>query len=180
MKLITPPQPPCTLAEAKAQCRVTNSEEDELIEHYMAAAVSHIDGPEGLMRKAVMPQTWEKAFDAFPSSEIKLPLMPVISVDWVRYTDADGAEQTVSDSDYEVDTYSDFGWIVPTASWPSTMATINAVRVRWTAGATEVPVAFKQAVLLMVSHYFDHRGSDAETPPAVHHLIDRVKRVVFA
>ena len=72
------------------------------------------------------------------------------------YTDADGVTQTVPPGDYTLDTYSAEPWIVPHAAWPATMSTINAVRVRWIAGAG-CPEPLRQAILLLVAHFYANR-----------------------
>jgi uncharacterized phiE125 gp8 family phage protein len=123
-----------------------------------------------------MPQTWETAYDAFPTGEIKIPFGPVMSVTSVTFDTASG-EETVSSSDYEVDVHG--GWIVPgtSVSWPSPLETINAVRVRWVAGmGDECPADIKQAILLLVQQYYD--GTDVKA--AVDSLIAIRKRIVLA
>lgn len=146
--LITAPTSPVTLEEARAHLRVDTVDspgpDDDLISAIIDAAVAYVDGPSGVLRMSVLPTTWEVAYDAFPEAEIELPLPYVQSVSSVKYTDTAGGEQTVSSSNYEVDTYGSNGWVVPVEgfSWPSTMATINAVRVQWVSGFDECPVMF--------------------------------------
>lgn len=185
MRLITPPEPPFTLAEAKAHLRVDHDDENDLIAIYMAAAVSAIDGPRGRLKKALLAQTWETAFDAFPSAEIRLPVMPLLSVTSVTYTDEDGVSQTLDGSAYEVDAYSDYGWIIPTGNWPATMATVNAVVVRWVAGGDVCPPDIKAAMLLMLGHLYENRAAVSgeavhEVPLAVAAICDRHRRYVIA
>jgi uncharacterized phiE125 gp8 family phage protein len=186
-KLITPPASPVTIEEAKLHLRIDDQDspgpEDDLIETYIAAAVARIDGPSGILRHSVLLTTWEIGLDAFPTAEIRLPLPFLSSVTSVKYTDGDGAEQTVDSGDYESDTYSVEGWIVPTAaaSWPSTMETINAVRVRWVAGLAVCPPEVKAAILLMVGHLYGHRGDgDMDVPSSVGLLLHTRKRPVIA
>lgn len=185
MKLISPPTPPFTIEEAKQHLRVDHDDDDEIIEVYMAAATSAIDGPYGLLKKAVIAQTWEVAFDAFPTAEIRLPLMPLLTLDSVKYVDEAGDLQTVDPSAYEVDTFSDYGWVVPTDSWPTPMATINAVTVRWTAGSTVCPPDIRAAMLLMLGHLYQNReavgGAAAhEVPLGVKALCAGHRRYVLA
>lgn len=167
MKLITPPEPPFTLAEAKAHLRVDHDDDDDLIAIYMAAAVSAIDGPNGLTKKAILAQTWETAFDAFPSAEIRLPLMPLQSVTWVKYLDSEGGLQTIGAENYEADTFSAYGWIVPVDgySWPSPLSAINAVTVRWVAGGDVCPPDLKAAMLLMLGHFYANREAAGPDMP---------------
>lgn len=182
--LVTPPADPVvTLAEAKAHCRVDSSDDDDLITALVAAATSHLDGWSGILGRALMPQTWEVSFDCFPAREIRIPLGPVASVTSVKYVDTDGVTQTVSSDDYETDLTGVEGWVVPVADfdWPETMDTVNAVTVRWVAG-TGCPPAIKQAVLLLVGHWYENREASANSnlvalPMAVDALIAPLRRV---
>ena len=186
LKLITPPAPAVTLTEAKWHLRVDDDESDDYLEDVIIpAATAILDGPEGRLRRAIMPQTWEAAFDRFPSAEIRLPLGPVISVTSVLYDDEDGLEQTVSTSDYDLDAHSELGWVVPTTAWPATISGINAVRVRWQAGHTTCPPEIKAAILLLIGHLFRNReavsdGSLEALPLGVDSLIAIRKRLIIA
>jgi uncharacterized phiE125 gp8 family phage protein len=169
-----------TLEEAKAHLRVDHNDEDSKIAALLLAATAQFDGPEGRLRKAIMPQTWETAFDAF-TNELKLPLGPLLSVVSVTYVDGDGAEQTVSSNDYEIDRYSPDAWVVTSGSWPSAMTTINAVKVRWIAGMSPVdapvcPPDLQAAVKLKLAELYD--GSDFAE--AINSLIYTHKRLVLA
>jgi len=170
--LITAPvAEPISLTETKAQLRVDNTDEDTLISGLIAAATAHLDGKDGMLGRCLVPQTWELVLDAFPSDGIEIPLPPLLSITSVTYVDTAGVTQTVSSDDYEVDTANEPGWVMPgDAGWPSTMDTINAVRVRFRAGyegdegaspagATGVPVAIKLAMKQMIGHWFNSRES---------------------
>jgi uncharacterized phiE125 gp8 family phage protein len=149
---------PVSVAEAKANMRVETSDEDALIEGMIRAALAHAERWCG---RAFVTQVWEQVLDEFPAAEIDLGLGPVVSVDSVKYDDADGVEQTVAAQDYVVDTVSGIGWVVPVEgfSWPTTMETVNAVRVRFTVGSVPSSVWYdvRQAILLIVGHWYAHR-----------------------
>jgi uncharacterized phiE125 gp8 family phage protein len=170
--LITPPASPITLVEAKAHLRVDHADDDTLIGGLIGAAVAYLDGWSGVLGRALEEQTWEIGLDVFPCKEIRLPLGPLVSVTSVKYTDPAGLEQTVDPADYEVDARPVEGWIVPAAdfSWPATMDTINAVRVRWVAG-TGCPLPVKHAALLLIAHWYATReaagATSAEIPLGV-------------
>lgn len=170
--LITAPvADPISLTETKAHLRVDNTDEDTLISGLIAAATAHLDGKDGMLGRCLVPQTWELVLDAFPSDGIEIPLPPLLSITSVTYVDTAGVTQTVSSDDYEVDTANEPGWVMPgDAGWPSTMDTINAVRVRFRAGyegdegaspagATGVPAAIKLAMKQMIGHWFNSRES---------------------
>jgi uncharacterized phiE125 gp8 family phage protein len=172
---------PVTLSQAKAHLRVDASDEDALITALIEAATAHLDGWDGILGRALMPQTWEMSLDRFPVREIRLPLGPLVEVVSVTYADADGVTQTVAAEDYEIDPNPVEAWIVPNTDWPSTMDTINAVTVRWIAGAG-CPKPARQAILLLVGHWYAHReavnaGTVAVLPLAVEALLSPLRRV---
>jgi len=142
-----------TLAEAKAHCRVDSSDDDTLIQAYINAATAHAEKRTGV---AMVEQTWEEVLDTFPDGAIELGIGPLVSVTSVKYDDADGVEQTVSASDYQVDTVSLTPRVVPVDAWPATADKINAVRVRFVAGAG-TPDDVRSAILLLVGHWYRTR-----------------------
>ena len=168
-RLVAPTGPPITLAEVKQHLRVSTSDQDALITIYLNAAVDYIDGEWGFLGRALMPQTWRLTLDEFPDGEIKIPLPPLQSVTSVKYDDGDGVEQTVSSTDYFVDTASEQGWVVPVAGvpWPTTLEAVNAVRIEYIAGYASdaaVPFNIKAGILLLVANMFEHREENiAET-----------------
>lgn len=172
LKLVIPPtELPVTLAEAKAHLRVDTNDEDALIAFLIQSATQHFDGKDGLLNRALKPQLYELTFDVFPSSEIAIPIRPLISVDSINYDDTDGIVRPVSDGDYFVDYQSDPAWIVPAEGfvWPDTFAAVNAVRVLFTAGyldgsgdQTTVPAPIRNAILETVHDKYEHRGSVSE------------------
>lgn len=178
--LITPPTVPVvTLEEAKAHLRVDHADDDALIGGMIAAAVGHLDpAGSGWLGRALRPQTWELRLDAFPCGPIHIPYPPLISVESVKYDDADGVERTATVGiDYRV--LSGGAWksrLEPIygGSWPSARCDHEAVRVRYVgghapaAGATPdvLPFQIKAAVLLMVGDLFAFRETVATGGPA--------------
>jgi len=162
LRLITSPAAePVSLSEAKAHLRVTSSSENDLIAIYLAAARQMIDGPTGWLGRALVTQTWELLLDTFPANEIKIPLPPLQSITSIKYDDEEGVEQTIGAENYDVDLD---GWIVTADdyAWPTPIAAINAVRVRFVAGygnAAAVPSTVKAAIMLMVGDMHRHRAS---------------------
>jgi uncharacterized phiE125 gp8 family phage protein len=162
LKLITAPATePVTLAEAKAQCRVDASDEDALITALIAAARQEAEHALG---RALITQTWERVIDAFPEAEIELGMPPVASIVSVSYVDTAGNTQSLSAAAYLLDGDREPGWLLPAAgyTWPSTLDTANAVRVRFTAGygnAAAVPQAIKTWLLMRIATLYKFRES---------------------
>jgi len=162
LKLITAPTvEPLTAAEAKAHCRVTISDDDTLIGNLITAARLYA---EAVCRRAFIAQTCELYLDTWPkASAIEIPLPPLSSVTSVKYIDADGQETTLASSAYIVDTVTEPGRVVlkEGQSWPGvTLRAVNGVIVRFVAGgadAAAVPKHIKQALLLLIGHWYENR-----------------------
>jgi uncharacterized phiE125 gp8 family phage protein len=158
LKLVTAPTvEPVTLSEVKAHCVIGHNADDTLLGVLISAAREH---GEALTGRSWAAKTLEVVLDAFPRGHIELPASPIIAVASVKYLDADGAEQTLPDTDYTVDTDSLVGRVVA-EEWPETDDTVNAVRVRYTAGWTPstLPVALKQWLLIRIASLYAQRES---------------------
>ena len=162
IKVITAPSAePVTLTEAKAQCRVDITTDDTLITSYIAAArrlCERIDW------RAYMTQTLEVWLDAWPATDIlKIPRPPLQSITSITYYDQSNVAATLSSASYFVDTVSEPGRVVLNYgyTWPSTiLRETNGIAVRFVAGyasAGNVPQTIKQAILLVVGHWYENR-----------------------
>lgn len=153
---------PLSLAEIKAHLRVDHSDEDVLLDVYNRAAMEYV---EHFTRRSLMPQTWTYSLDSFPAQRMirlsRSPYNEAHSALVIKYDDADGAEQTLAASEYTVD-----GASIPARvrvgdnGWPETLDDLNAVRITYGAGyadAASVPTPLKQAMLLMIGHWFANR-----------------------
>lgn len=157
LKLVTAPTvEPVTLSEVKAQAVIGHDLDDSLLSVMISAAREH---GESLTGRSWAPKTLEVVIDRFPASGIDLPASPVTAVTSIKYLDADGAEQTMPDTDYYVDTDSLVGRVIPKDAWPETADRLNAVRVRYEAGfpAGSIPSALKQWLLIRVATLYEHR-----------------------
>lgn len=148
---------PVTRDQAKVHCRVDTGADDTYIDALIAAATTYA---ERFTRRTLVSQTLELRLDSWPHV-IELP-PPVTSVASVKYVDLDGVEQTLSASLYDVDTYSSPARVVPAygETWPTARATNNAIVVQFVAGyasGSAVPAEIRQAVLLMVAHWYENR-----------------------
>jgi uncharacterized phiE125 gp8 family phage protein len=177
MVLVTPPSGPAvTLAEAKASLRNLSNDEDELIEGLIAAAQSHL---ERLLGIVMVSSTWSWNADAF-DTEMELPVTTteIASVIW---SDAAGLPTTIVDTDYSLMTdgvgNSSIRFL-STFAEPTGLGEFGAVQVTFTAGVEpkDVDPALKQAIKLLVGHWFNHReavgeGGFEELPLSVRALI---------
>ena len=150
---------PVSLTEAKAQVRVTGTSEDTLITNLIKAAREYCENVTG---RALASQTLELLLDRFPPGGFELPMPPLQSVTSIKYTNSDGDESTVSAEDYIVDADRQIGRVILGygKSWPSfTPYPSNPIRVRYVAGYTSAPQSIKQAMLLLIAHWFANRES---------------------
>lgn len=160
IKVITAPTAePLTLEEVKANLRIVNPDEDDDLSRMIRAARQMA---EERLNRALMPQALAFGADAF-CTVLKVPRPPLIEIDSLKYIDTDGDEQTMPDTGYLVDGFSDPPTIsaAPGTSWPSTRAQSGAVVVQYQAGyadATQVPEPIRQWMLLAIGAFYEHRS----------------------
>lgn len=170
---------PVTLAQAKAQARVDFDDEDTLFTALIAAAT---DAVEDMSGRPLMTQTWRVATGK-PEERVYLRA-PVQAITAIQFYDATNTLQTADAADYLLISDDDRAWIEPLSGWPSLYDRADAFRVTFTAGygvADDVPIAIRQAILLLVTHFYENREavtalSLKDTPMAVEMLVG-TKRV---
>jgi uncharacterized phiE125 gp8 family phage protein len=181
----TPPgELPVKLANAKMQCRRTDTTaEDALLEDLIAQATATVEKFTG---RALITQTLEVSFWGFPCGRVlELPRPQVQSVTSVKYFDEAGVEQTLSSGAYHVDTRGEArGRIVLHAdySWPTVqLYRPNSVIVRYVAGyggAAAVPQPICQAILLYVEAFYGRAVSAATQFGPMNTLIAAAERLL--
>lgn len=156
--LITPPATlAVTLAAAKEYLRILHDDEDAAIERLIAAATSHAETMTG---RLIAAQTWEYRLPSFGGA-IAIEKGPVASITSVTYRDGDGVDQVLASTAYALAIDEDPQQLLATGEWP---AGASAVRVRYAAGFAEsdpVLAAIRQAILMLVGHWFDNRSTAA-------------------
>lgn len=167
LSLVTGPSvEPLTLVETKRHLKIDIGDDDALVQGLIAAARERAEGVTG---RQLIQATWDLRLDAFPCEyEIQVPKPPLISVTYLKYTDTAGTLQTWASTNYDVDApagpFAARGRLRPTyaTNWPTSRTdTMNAVVVRVLAGygavAVSVPMAIRQAMLLMIAAWFENR-----------------------
>ena len=157
LKLITPPvTEPVTLEEAKSQLRV-DYDDDTYITNLIITARQYC---EEYQNRSYITQTWDLAFDTFPDRIIKIPRTPLKSVNHIWCYDEHGVGHEVTD--YFVDIYSTPGRIA-VEKWPQIeLRKLNGVIVQFVAGDSTVNHRVKQAMLLLISYWYDNRDAAQE------------------
>lgn len=169
--LVVPPAAtPITLAEVKAQARVTHDDEDLLIQHYIDAATAWLDGPAGILGRCLVTQTWRAELAAV-TGPIRLPF-PDTVISSAVFTDAEGGELI-----HELALQDQHPLLRPISGFGRPAA------ITFTAGygaPADVPAAIRQAMLLLVTQWYEHRqvtGIEATLPFAVEALLAPYRRV---
>lgn len=203
--LSAPASEPVTVDEAKTHLRVDYSDDDAYISALISAAREVV---EGRLRRSVFQQTWKLTLDQFPypagtltssPSEkdaylfptqylaqyaIELPRTKVQSVSSIVFTNTDDTDVTLDSSLYFVDTNSEPARIVPSggSTWPYVSTyrpgSIAATFVAGEWDVDTVPYSIKQAMLLLIGHWYANREAVtvnvAKTLPlAVDALLER-------
>ncbi|MEG3640674.1 head-tail connector protein [Magnetococcus sp. PR-3] len=178
---IAPMVEPVTLAELKAHCVVSHSEDDTTLTVMGRAARRYLEEITG---RSFITQTWQAYADKFPCGDqpIKLDRGRLQSVASVTYVDADGITQTMDPSVYQV-VDGDYGYLCPAygQSWPDTRSVPRALTVIFKAGygdaADTVPEDLAHAIKLTVGHFYEQRetevvGTIVSDLPTVGMLVD--------
>lgn len=165
--VITPPPQLITTAEAKADLKVEYNAEDSLIDICCKMAQNYIENE---THRLIGERTAEYYFERWPCSrELEFYDSPIKSVTYVKYLDANGVEQTLSsDKYYFVRDYKSKLWLKSNESWPTLADHPRPITVRFVGGfkrnadtaqgEIELPAELLKAMLLLVNHYYEHRG----------------------
>lgn len=186
VQVITPPTVPAIDRDRlKAFLRIDNTNDDTLLDEFISDAADLLEGETGL---TLSPTTFLETRDVFPlvpnvirqinvleipevlhnglaSDNMQLMMLPVSSVTSVQYYDENGVLQTLDPSIYIVDT--NYGRIACQYGqvWPATRPIINAVQITYVAGyadATKMPRVVRQAMRMLIAHWWEHREACAE------------------
>jgi uncharacterized phiE125 gp8 family phage protein len=165
-----PATEPVTLADAKAHLRVDGSAEDTLISSLIVASRLHVEAGAGL---ALVTQSWSWFRDAWPPGPIlRLPLRPILSITAARLYDAGGNAAPLDPATYLLDADGIPPRLVRigAAPWPVPGRIANGIEIAFTAGYGEtpeaVPAPIRQAILLLVAHWYEHRSPLEPGAPA--------------
>lgn len=150
---------PVSLAEAKAQLRITDTSQDELIKMLVASATL---AAQARTQRRFMRQTVEWVQKCW-KSEMRLPIAPVAASDVVsiKYIDwTTQAQHTLDPLLYVVQTSGASVSIIPKFAtiWPIIFTfSPEPIVVRFNVGyadASSVPANVKQAILMTIRHHY--------------------------
>jgi uncharacterized phiE125 gp8 family phage protein len=173
LKLKTAPAAePVTLTEARNHVKVDSADDNLLITTLITTARQLAEKE---TKRAFITQTWQLILDS-AGSEIEIPKPPLQSVTSIKVIDDAGNESEVGSSYYDVDPSEDSPGRVKLkagCTWPTHRGFASFI-IEFKAGygdtADKVPEMLRQAVLQIVGHLYDNRGSE-DIPPGAKMLL---------
>jgi hypothetical protein len=184
LRLTTAPAAePITTAEAKSYLRVDHSDDDTIIDVFVAAARGAC---EDYTNRALINQSWTMFMDTFgggagqgvPAYEgihdgawiernvswIELPKSPVVSLTSFEYIDNADAETAVPVASYITDTANEPGRLTlrTGSTWPTeTIRSANGVKVVFVAGygtaGSDLPANLRIGIYKMLAYLYENR-----------------------
>lgn len=171
---------PISVAEAKLFLRIDNDAENDVIAALITTARLHV---ERLTRRIVLEQTWRLYLDDLPKNNlVELGIGPVRDVLQVVCYNDDGEPRVIPAKDYVVDVSA-----VPArikfrrSEYSSGTRILNGYEIDFIAGfgatTLHVPADIRQAIMMLVAHWFENRSAVAmdvnlvSTPKGVNELI---------
>jgi len=161
-----PTAEPLTLDEVKSFLRIDSSLDDIYIYSLIVAARKYC---ENFQNRAYITQAWELSLEDWPSEVIELPKGNLQSITSVIYKDSAGVSTTISTSDYVVSTRGIVGRVTPAYGkpWPTfTPYPLDPIVIKFVCGygtAEDVPDTIKQAMYLLISHWWENRIPVSQT-----------------
>jgi uncharacterized phiE125 gp8 family phage protein len=151
---------PITLAEAKQFLRVEHDDDDDVIAALIAGARIHI---EANTRRALVTQTWRLTRDVWPDCAFLAVLpVPLVSLDAARVYRSDGTTLAIDTDAFALDTVAAPARLIfARGALPAPERAASGVEIDITCGygnAEDVPEPLRQAVRLLVAHWYENRG----------------------
>ncbi len=178
---------PVSLEEVKAHLRIDHTDEDVLLAALVTAGRIHLETTLGL---SFLTQQWILVLDQWPAQQsVSLPLGPVQQITAITLYDEDDQASAIDSSSYALDAISQPSRVVWRASIsrPRPGRAYNGIEISLTTGfgsnAVDVPQPLRQAILLLVAHWYENREPVAlateikEVPQMVSMLTNSYRRV---
>ena len=160
--LTAPAVEPLSLAEAKAFLRVETAADDDVITVLIAGSRIHV---EAQTRRALITQSWRLSFDIWPDNgRLAVLPAPVQALAAARVYDFDNAAQALDTGAFVLDKGASAlifaPWALPAPGRLSAGIELD-VTVGYGDAAIDVPEPLRQAIRLLVAHWYENRGLTA-------------------
>lgn len=163
-----PVSEPVTVEELKLFARIDGSDEDTLLESFIAS-VRRLT--EDYLNRALIEQTITLKMDLWPCEVIELPRPPLISITAVETLDESGAVTVYSSSNYYTDIHSEPGLLIlknGVTPPQNTERYYGGYQIRYKAGygdsATDVPSAIITCIKQWATAMYENRAVGSEPP----------------
>jgi uncharacterized phiE125 gp8 family phage protein len=167
--LTTPAVEPVAIADAKTFLRVDHTDDDDVVAALIAGARIHV---EALTRRALITQSWRIVADRWPSNgRIAVAPAPLQRLAAARVYDADGTARDLDTQAFVPDLAASALVFVPWAP-PEPGRAAAGVEIDVVCGygnaAVDVPDPLRQAIRMLVAHWYENRGllADGAKQPA--------------
>jgi uncharacterized phiE125 gp8 family phage protein len=168
---------PMSLEETKTFLRIEHNDEDQLIAALIAGARSHI---EAQTQTALIAQDWRVVLDAWPQpGRIIVRPGPLKALNATRVFDCNGDPHMIDPQavapDFGASTLAFVPWAMPVPGRIAAGIEID-VTVGFGDDAEDVPESLRQAIRMVVAHWYENRGfmggnQNASSPATVAALI---------
>ncbi len=178
---------PVSLDEVKAHLRIDHVDEDVLLASLVTTARIHLETRLGL---SFITQNWMLVLDQWPDApNIFLPLGPVQQITGITLYDSSDQTSVIDTASYALDAISQPARLVWRGAMPkpAPQRAYNGIEISLTTGfganALDVPQPLRQAILLLVSHWYENRepvglaSEIREIPQMVSMLTNSYRRV---
>jgi len=162
--LTGPAAEPLSLDESKLFLRVEHNADDQLITALITAARLHI---EAQVQAALITQNWRLTLDDWPcQGRILVRPGPLQAVIAARIFDMQGHAQAVDLQAFVTvqgaSTLSFMSWALPVPGRAAAGVELD-LKVGFADAANDVPQPLRQAIRLLVAHWYENRGLVAST-----------------
>lgn len=180
-----PASEPVTLAEAKEHCRIDGTADDDYVAALITAAREMVTRLTG---RALITESWKLVLDCWPSTnndewwdgvreapitvleagQIELHRAPFLALTSVKTFDESNAETVWASSNYYTSSRHGYGRLIKRRGsvWPIPDRDVAGIEIAFTIGygpgAAAVPSALRQAIKMLVLHWYDNRMPASE------------------
>ena len=160
-EVTAPTAEPLQVSEVRRHLALDDSYYDDYLSSLVQVTRAQVQAH---THRQLVTATYDMKVDALPAGQqtLAIPHGQLQSITSITYIDSAGDSQTWSSANYDVSTAREPGTIRPAhgKTWPAARVQQEAATVRFICGygaAGAVPQAIKQAMLLLICHYFNNR-----------------------